>query len=216
MFECGLEGISLKCVKRSQFEKGDNGNEEKKTETEIFYTDSMKSRDELENTIGTWIAYPASDFLKTKYKTRFVFLFLKFLLASTSATTEPETAAANTSNTTQINSSATCASLVAKETNGNTSSCIIELKTVWFNFAAPPRTPITRKIDYTRLDWNLLSTASPAINAWMNPSNRFAIQVVHMVKSMYRRSTAIVACLMAEALDVQGIHMPAKVSLTSL
>lgn len=63
-----------------------------------------------------------------------------------------------------------------------------------------------------RLDWNLLSTASPAINAWMNPSNRFAIRVVHMMRSMYRRSTAIVACLMAEALDVQGIHMPTKVS----
>jgi hypothetical protein len=66
-----------------------------------------------------------------------------------------------------------------------------------------------------RLDWNLLSTASPAINAWMNPSNRFAIQVVHMVRSMYRRSTGIVACLMAEALDVQGIHIPMKVIIIS-
>ena len=95
--------------------------------------------------------------------------------------------------------------------SGNTVSCIIELKTMWFNFAAPPRTPITRKIDYTRLDWNLLSTASPAINAWMNPSNRFAIQVINMFRCMYRRSTAVVACLMAEALDIQGIHMPKKV-----
>jgi hypothetical protein len=66
-----------------------------------------------------------------------------------------------------------------------------------------------------RLDWNLLSTASPAINAWMNPSNRFAIRVVHMVRSMYRRSTGIVACLMAEALDVQGIHIPMKVIVSS-
>lgn len=32
----------------------------------------------------------------------------------------------------------------------NVSSCVIEVKVVWFNFAAPPRTPITRKIDYTR------------------------------------------------------------------
>lgn len=119
----------------------------------------------------------------------------------------------------------------------NVSSCVIELKVVWFNFAAPPRTPITRKIDYTRLvgceilkfhvfdfllsivcyfrlfrlDWNLLSTASPAINAWMNPSNRLAIRVVHMVRSMYRRSTAIVACLMTEALDMQGVHISTKV-----
>lgn len=34
--------------------------------------------------------------------------------------------------------------------SGNVSSCIIEFKVVWFNFAAPPRAPITRKIDYTR------------------------------------------------------------------
>lgn len=64
---------------------------------------------------------------------------------------------------------------------------------------------------FHRLDWNLLSTASPAINAWMNPSNRFAIRVVHMLRCRYRRCTAVVTCLMAEALDIQGIHMPIKV-----
>lgn len=37
-----------------------------------------------------------------------------------------------------------------EEGRGNTSSCIIELRTVWFNFAAPPHAPITRKIDFTR------------------------------------------------------------------
>lgn len=182
MFECGLEGIKLKIVKRSQFEKGDNGHDEKKAETEIFYTDSVKSHDDLDNTAAT----------------------------TTTTTAEPEISPPNAPPSAPINTSATCTSLVTRVTNGNTVSCIIELKTVWFNFAAPPRTPITRKIDYTRLDWNLLSTASPAINAWMNPSNRFAIRIVHMFRSMYRRSTAIVACLMAEALDVQGIHMPVK------
>lgn len=101
-------------------------------------------------------------------------------------------------------------SVVAANEKGNISSCVIELKTVWFNFAAPPRAPITRKLDFTRLDWNLLSTASPAINAWLSPSNRFAIRVVHMYRTFYRRTTGIVACLMAEALDVQGIHMPIK------
>jgi len=35
---------------------------------------------------------------------------------------------------------------------GNTASAVIQLATVWFNFAAPPPTPITRKIDYTRCD----------------------------------------------------------------
>nr|XP_031841602.1 transmembrane protein KIAA1109 isoform X3 [Nomia melanderi] len=181
MFECGLEGVKLKVVKRSQFEKGENGGDSKKADTEVFYTDSVKSQEELDNTA-----------------------------ASTATAAEPETASTNLPNGVQINTSATCASLASKAGNGNTVSCVIELKTVWFNFAAPPRTPITRKIDYTRLDWNLLSTASPAINAWMNPSNKFAMRIVHMFRTMYRRSTAIVACLMAEALDVQAIHMPAK------
>jgi hypothetical protein len=136
---------------------------------------------------------------------------LSHFLASATTTAEIETKPTNASGGTQMNMSATCTSLTSKVANGNTVSCVIELKTVWFNFAAPPRTPITRKIDYTRLDWNLLSTASPAINAWMNPSNKFAIRIVHMFRTMYRRSTAIVACLMAEALDIQGIHMLPKV-----
>lgn len=139
------------------------------------------------------------------------YLYRVVLLASATTTTEAEAKPTNPSTATQMNMSATCTSLTSKVPKGNTVSGVIELKTVWFNFAAPPRTPITRKIDYTRLDWNLLSTASPAINAWMNPSNKFAIRIVHMFRTMYRRSTAIVACLMAEALDVQGIHMPQKV-----
>lgn len=57
-----------------------------------------------------------------------------------------------------------------------------------------------------------MSTASPAINAWMNPSNRLAIRIVHMVRTMYRRSTATVACLMAEALEGQRITLPKVIS----
>ena len=52
MFECGLEGIKLKIVKRSQFEKGDNGHESKKADTEIFYTDSVKSHEDFETGTG--------------------------------------------------------------------------------------------------------------------------------------------------------------------
>lgn len=46
-------------------------------------------------------------------------------------------------------------STLNKHVDGNASSCIIEIQQVWFNFAAPPRTPITRKIDYTRLVFRL-------------------------------------------------------------
>nr|XP_042899305.1 transmembrane protein KIAA1109 isoform X2 [Parasteatoda tepidariorum] len=93
---------------------------------------------------------------------------------------------------------------------GDASSFITELKTVWFNFAAPPRTPNTRKIDFTRLDWHLLSTATPSINAWLKPSDRLLVSAKKMAKEAGQRSAAIMACLMAEALEVQSIHMPVK------
>jgi hypothetical protein len=50
MFECGLEGVSLKVVKRSQFEKGESGHEGKteQPEAEASQTDTVRSRDELE------------------------------------------------------------------------------------------------------------------------------------------------------------------------
>nr|CAD7425599.1 unnamed protein product [Timema monikensis] len=203
MFECGLEGVSLKVVQKSQFEKEDNENYIYKNGTHPngYNTKIVATKDEVENTdqirhsttnINNKNGPNVKPFKEANDNTGFV------------TNSSGDTYASTTVNTASSN-------LVALQgIKGNTSSCVIEFKTVWFNFAAPPRAPITRKIDFTRLDWNLLSTASPAINAWMNPSNRFAIRVVHMVRTVYRRSTAIVACLMAEALDVQGLHLPLK------
>lgn len=129
--------------------------------------------------------------------------------------------AKNASNTQQASTPQTKESTTTKKestgviavsnNNGRASSCVIDFKTVWFNFAAPPSVPITRKIDYTRLDWNLLSTAAPGITAWMNPSNRFAIKFVQMMKAFHLRRTAIAACLMADGLEVQGIQKHPKV-----
>lgn len=57
----------------------------------------------------------------------------------------------STENLIQTEESQPKAVVATTKDSGNVSSCIIELKVVWFNFAAPPRAPITRKIDYTRL-----------------------------------------------------------------
>lgn len=64
---------------------------------------------------------------------------------------------------------------------------------------------------FSRLDWNLLSTASPSINAWMNPSDRLTVAVIHFLHSSESRRLGVMASLMAEALDVQSIHVPVKV-----
>ena len=72
------------------------------------------------------------------------------------------------------------------ETNQGKSSkaaANMNVKTVWFNFAAPPKTPISRKIDFTKLDWNLLSTGSPAIDAWLQPFDR----IQHAASTMINR-----------------------------
>ncbi|XP_046402633.1 transmembrane protein KIAA1109 isoform X3 [Ischnura elegans] len=181
MFECGFEGVSLKVVKRSQFVRGGTGGSQ--------WSDDLESILGIDAGVGQ-----DSKVHKAKDSTR--------------ASAEPDPQGKVEADGEGVEASG----MGSKHEPGgsNASSCVMEFRTVWFNFAAPPRAPITRKLDYTRLDWNLLSTASPAINAWLNPSNRFAIRTVHMLRTKYRRSTGVVACLMAEALDVQGINMPPK------
>lgn len=224
MFECGLEGVCVKVVKRSQFEKIENSQEEpaaaatttvisssggggggKISETEVYGTESVRSRDDIDS-----VDRQSEASTQTTVTSQRVNREPQTTAAGSAAEPPPSASQKDTA------SAAGAVVTAAAKDSGNISSCVIDLKTVWFNFAAPPRAPITRKLDYTRLDWNLLSTASPAINAWMNPSNRFAIRIVHMFRTMYRRSTGVVACLMAEALDVQGIHMPAKVQYIHL
>lgn len=66
---------------------------------------------------------------------------------------------------------------------------------------------------YCRLDWHLLSTATPSINAWLKPSDRFVVSIKKMAKESSMRTAAVMACMMAEALEVQSIHMPIKVTI---
>lgn len=220
MFECGLEGVSIKVVKRSQLDRKEGEFED--SEFEGAYTDSVRSRDDLDATAEGNVPSRFShneDSSPLPHTGKGPKTTSKQPLSSVpegstgSAASGPHALATDgdAAASTATSSAGNAQLLPARGYNHrNTSSCVIELHKVWFNFAAPPRTPITRKIDFTRLDWNLLSTASPAINAWMNPSNRLAIRVVHMFRTKYRRATAIVSSLMAEALDVQSIHMPVK------
>lgn len=254
MFECGLEGIRTKMVKRSQFEKSENNEDNIKTvvetttkrdpqpndpKTVVSFEDVANAkpietsttrislrkpmtpktpRDKVQSGSETK-AKETKETSNPKDKLKFTFKSSESVHvpipdetvtnkvpppASTSAQANagPSTTAPSTSNKHEV--------AVIANNNGRTSSCVIDLKSVWFNFAAPPSVPITRKIDYTRLDWNLLSTASPAITAWMNPSNRFAIKLVAMMKAFHLRRTAVAASLMADGLEVQGIQKHPK------
>ena len=82
----------------------------------------------------------------------------------------------------------------------------LRFKNVWFNFAAPPKTPIAKKMDFTKMDWNLLSTGSPGIDAWLNPISRVQTALSGMLNSYNVRIGAVVASVMAEALEEQELH----------
>lgn len=47
----------------------------------------------------------------------------------------------------------------------------------------------------------------------MNPSDRLTVAVIHFLHSSESRRLGVMAALMAEALDVQSIHVPVKVRL---
>lgn len=241
MFECGLEGIRTKMVKRSQFEKSENNEDNIKTvvdstnKRDASNAEKHTGKDEPTGAKGSETVMPKSNLknpttpktprdklqpnseAKTKDgesnmkdKIKFSFKSSESVhKAGNDSSQQPSTS--TTTNATAHDKETTKAVVAVSNNNGRASSCVIDLKTVWFNFAAPPSVPITRKIDYTRLDWNLLSTASPAITAWMNPSNRFAIKVVAMMKAFHLRRTAIAACIMADGLEVQGIQKHPKV-----
>jgi hypothetical protein len=62
-----------------------------------------------------------------------------------------------------------------------------------------------------RLDWNLLSTATTAINAWLNPADRLMTEIRSMMMTLTHRTSSVIACIMTNALEVEGIKLAKKV-----
>lgn len=221
MCECGLEGISVKIVKRSQFEKSENAEDGFTTVTErsknpessnaaVNIVQLFNEGSSVKDAIATTVKQMAmkkpstpkpSTSSKAKQSDRDSFKMSaneKETVIILEDDPEPHETPQTKHNPTPIN-----APKEVSTDNGKISSCVIDLKTTWFNFAAPPRAPITKKIDYSRLDWNLLSTAAPSITAWMNPANRLAIKTVSLIRIFYQRETAVITSLMCESLEDQ-------------
>jgi hypothetical protein len=220
MFECGLEGISVKIVKRSQFEKSENTEETLKTVAEkVKVPDSTTHTGmnfvQLLNEAGSSmkaaeaIATTVRQIAMKKPTTPKPTLSSKDKAKPEAEKKEPEEPV-TAEPTPKLNPTPVNVPKEQSNDNGKVSSCVIDLKTTWFNFAAPPRAPITKKIDYSRLDWNLLSTAAPSITAWMNPANRLAIKSVSLMRILYQRETAVLTSLMCECLEQQAHYRPAK------
>ena len=222
MFECGLEGISVKIVKRSQFEKSENAEDTLKTVAEKVKVpdstthtamnfvqmlneagSSMKAAEAIATTVRQ-IAMKKPTTPKPTVSSK-----EKGKPETEKTKVEPEEIGVSEP-TPKLNHTPINLPKEPTNDNGKVSSCVIDLKTTWFNFAAPPRAPITKKIDYSRLDWNLLSTAAPSITAWMNPANRLAIKTVSLMRMLYQRETAAMTSLMCECLEPQSHYRPAN------
>ncbi|ESO10150.1 hypothetical protein HELRODRAFT_168014 [Helobdella robusta] len=100
--------------------------------------------------------------------------------------------------------------LTNKKLTGDASSFGLQIKTVWFNFAAPPASSKEIKYAANKHDWNLLSTATPSINAWMNPCHKAIKSAQLMFNRFNKRMHSVMACLMTGALDMQNIHLMPK------
>ncbi|XP_075153247.1 transmembrane protein KIAA1109 homolog tweek isoform X1 [Haematobia irritans] len=238
MFECGLEGVGVKIVKRSHFEKSENSKEELAEMAEdgvlndlvenVTVTTSAATTNTQIDASATSRAEAAWRMLtkkpptpktpKEKFQNALENIIVTERVDPNSSnsdnrksTPKPMEDDIEKGKSQAKPGKAEGFDKVANKETDKTSSCVIELKSVWLNFAAPPCVPITRKIDLTRLDWNLLSTASPAITAWMNPSNRLAIKIVSLLKALHSRQTSVAACLMADALENEKIQRNPKI-----
>lgn len=176
MCECGLEGVSVKIVKRSQFEKSENATEEDLQPVaeqskipepsgmnivQLFNenTSTMKTAEAIATTVRQITMKKPStpkpsasmkekgnrlsdrDSQKVSEKETVV------IIEDENDTEAPQTKL----NPTPVNGPATnmsppliaAAAVSSKKDNtgdnGKISSCVIDLKTTWFNFAAPPR-----------------------------------------------------------------------------
>ncbi len=154
MFECGLEGIDLKASKRSGF----HGNMTIEDEENLHDVDSM-----LQN-IQTKTTFKSEKEIQHKMRP-------KHGSETDTLNRDSDIASVDGSNASGLGNSAddeasSWHSRVSIESDqvveeekamtnttdllGDASSCSLEFKTVWFNFAAPPPSPRKRKLEYTK------------------------------------------------------------------
>uniref|UniRef100_A0A3Q2XJT3 Bridge-like lipid transfer protein family member 1 middle region domain-containing protein n=1 Tax=Hippocampus comes TaxID=109280 RepID=A0A3Q2XJT3_HIPCM len=88
----------------------------------------------------------------------------------------------------------------------DSSSMKLTIREIWFSFAAPtnvrsPSQAISRQL-------NLLSTATPAIGAWLVPIDQLKSSLRKLDMEGTLRVCAVMGCIMTEALEKKSIHIP--------
>ncbi|XP_061651565.1 bridge-like lipid transfer protein family member 1 [Phyllopteryx taeniolatus] len=90
----------------------------------------------------------------------------------------------------------------------DSSSMKLTICEIWFSFAAPtnvrsPSQAISRQL-------NLLSTATPAIGAWLVPIDQLKSSLRKLDMEGTLRVCAVMGCIMTEALEKKSIHIPIR------
>jgi len=179
MYECAFENISIKAVKRL--------NNQEKPEPTITPTSNINANmpdlglNEGNNTTNQ----DSSDLIKRHKKTSSNSSKISLpsqnednLTSNTEKTTFlPPTQKPMYAKSTKVNFEESAASTPVsdaaseppeKQEHSRLSLAEFEISKIWFSFPEPPISPKgKRKIPYTRLDWNLLSSVSPAVTSWL-------------------------------------------------
>ncbi|XP_075472009.1 bridge-like lipid transfer protein family member 1 isoform X4 [Ascaphus truei] len=90
----------------------------------------------------------------------------------------------------------------------DSSSMKLTIKEIWFSFAAPTnvRSPT---LTFSR-QLNLLSTATPAVGAWLVPIDQLKSSFNKLETERTLRVCAVMGCIMTEALENKSTHFPLR------
>ncbi|ELW62631.1 hypothetical protein TREES_T100015065 [Tupaia chinensis] len=89
-------------------------------------------------------------------------------------------------------------------------SCSMKLtiKEIWFSFAAP--TNVRSPTHAFSRQLNLLSTATPAVGAWLVPIDQLKSSLNKLDTEGTLRICAVMGCIMTEALENKSVHFPLR------
>uniref|UniRef100_UPI00398F7960 bridge-like lipid transfer protein family member 1 n=1 Tax=Pristiophorus japonicus TaxID=55135 RepID=UPI00398F7960 len=90
----------------------------------------------------------------------------------------------------------------------DSSSMKLTMSEIWFSFAAP--TNLHSHVQTHSRQLNILSTATPAISAWLIPIDQLKSSLNKLEMERTLRVCAVMGCIMTEALERKSAHFPLK------
>lgn len=223
MYECAFENISIKAVKHlnSQAQKcnEDNNNTIKETTSTQTLTgqEPTDASGDVHATSHAGTLNRESSSLSSKTSLQSQTILSEDTINEKTTFLPPKTK--HTTAKAQFNikgSDPSSAGLVSTPTSDGTIDALpaiektehnrfslaeFEINKIWFSFPEPPISPKgKRKIPYTRFDWNLLSSVSPAVTSWLCASKHATQPLKDILDSHNRQVLQVMAALISGSL----------------